>query len=586
MTRLFNAPEDFADEMVRGFVAANARYVRAVPGGVARSTVSPAGEVAVVIGGGSGHYPAFGGLVGPGLAHGAAMGNLFASPSTQQVRSVATAAQQGGGVLLTYGNYAGDVLNFDAAQEQLRAAGIPCETVTVTDDVSSAPPAEKHKRRGIAGDLTVFKAAGAAAAEGYDLEGVVRVARLANERTRSFGVAFTGCTLPGAAEPLFSVPEGRMAVGLGIHGEPGIGETEVPTAAGLAELLVGRLLEELPEGVGRVEGARVVPILNGLGAVKYEELFVVFGRVAELLQQAGLEVVDPQVGEFCTSFDMAGASLTLLWVDEELERLWSAPADTPAFRRGSVAPVAYAEIAETDVAADEAQVVPHASDESRDAAERVADLVSIVRQTVDEHVDELGRMDAIAGDGDHGIGMQRGSHAADAAAREAIAAGAGAGTVLERAGDAWSHRAGGTSGALWGLALRELGGAIGDERAPHAASVAAGVAAASDGIRSYGKAEVGDKTMVDVLVPFSATLTREAETGASLADAWGIAADAAVAAAAATADLLPRMGRARPHAEKSLGTPDPGAHSFALIVRAVADVLTERAGLATKGTTA
>ena len=586
MTRLFNAPEDFADEMVRGFVAANARYVRAVPGGVARSTVSPAGEVAVVIGGGSGHYPAFGGLVGPGLAHGAAMGNLFASPSTQQVRSVATAAQQGGGVLLTYGNYAGDVLNFDAAQEQLRAAGIPCETVTVTDDVSSAPPAEKHQRRGIAGDLTVFKAAGAAAAGGYDLEGVVRVARLANERTRSFGVAFTGCTLPGAAEPLFSVPEGRMAVGLGIHGEPGIGETEVPTAAGLAELLVGRLLEELPEGVGRVEGARVVPILNGLGAVKYEELFVVFGRVAELLQQAGLEVVDPQVGEFCTSFDMAGASLTLLWVDEELERLWSAPADTPAFRRGSVAPVAYAEIAETDVAADEAQVVPHASDESRDAAERVADLVSIVRQTVDEHVDELGRMDAIAGDGDHGIGMQRGSHAADAAAREAIAAGAGAGTVLERAGDAWSHRAGGTSGALWGLALRELGGAIGDERAPHATSVAAGVAAASDGIRSYGKAEVGDKTMVDVLVPFSATLTREAETGASLADAWGIAADAAVAAAAATADLLPRMGRARPHAEKSLGTPDPGAHSFALIVRAVADVLTERAGLATKGTTA
>ena len=122
MTRLFNAPEDFADEMVRGFVAANGRYVRAVPGGVVRSTVSPAGEVAVVIGGGSGHYPAFGGLVGPGLAHGAAMGNLFASPSTQQARTVATAAHQGGGVLFTYGNYAGDVLNFDAAQEQLRAA--------------------------------------------------------------------------------------------------------------------------------------------------------------------------------------------------------------------------------------------------------------------------------------------------------------------------------------------------------------------------------------------------------------------------------------------------------------------------------
>lgn len=590
MTRLHNAPEDFADEMVRGFVAANGRYVRAVPGGVVRSTVSPAGEVAVVIGGGSGHYPAFGGLVGPGLAHGAAMGNLFASPSTQQARSVATAAQQGGGVLFTYGNYAGDVLNFDAAQEQLRTAGIPCETVTVTDDVSSAPLAEKHKRRGIAGDLTVFKAAGAAAAEGYDLDGVVRVARLANERTRSFGVAFTGCTLPGAEEPLFSVPEGRMAVGLGIHGEPGIGETDVPSAAGLAELLVGRLLEELPDGVATAAGARVVPILNGLGAVKYEELFVVFGRVAELLQQAGLEVVDPQVGEFCTSFDMAGASLTLFWVDEELERLWSAPADTPAFRRGSVAPVAYVDESQArtgvDVAADEAQAVPEASKASREAAERVADLITTVRETVDLHVDELGRLDAIAGDGDHGIGMQRGSHAADDAARVAVAAGAGAGTVLERAGDAWSDRAGGTSGALWGVALRSLGSAVGDEQAPDAASVVAGVASADEGIRAYGKAQVGDKTMVDALVPFSATLTSEVDGGASLAEAWDTAAEVAVAAAAATADLLPRMGRARPHAEKSLGTPDPGAHSFALIVRAVADVLAERAGLATKGITA
>lgn len=585
MTRLYNAPEDFADEMVRGFVAANGRYVRAVPGGVVRSTVSPAGEVAVVIGGGSGHYPAFGGLVGPGLAHGAAMGNLFASPSTQQVRSVASAAQQGGGVLFMYGNYAGDVLNFDAAQEQLRAAGIPCETVTVTDDVSSAPVAEKHKRRGIAGDLTVFKAAGAAAAEGYDLDDVVRVARLANERTRSLGVAFTGCTLPGAEEPLFTVPEGRMAVGLGIHGEPGIGETDVPTAAGLAELLVGRLFEELPDGVADARGARVVPILNGLGAVKYEELFVVFGRVAELLEQAGLEAVDPQVGEFCTSFDMAGASLTLFWLDEELERLWSAPADTPAFRRGSVAPVFYADATDA-AAADTAQAVPDASDESRAGAERVADLVATVRETIDEHVDELGRMDAIAGDGDHGIGMQRGSHAADDAARSAVAAGVGAGTVLERAGDAWSDRAGGTSGALWGVALRSLGAAIGDEQAPDAASVAAGVAAASDGIRAYGKAVVGDKTMIDALVPFSATLSREVGEGASLADAWNAAADAAVAAAAATADLLPRLGRARPHAEKSLGTPDPGAHSFALIVRAIADVLAERAGLATKGTNA
>ena len=227
-------------------------------------------------------------------------------------------------MFFSYGNYAGDVLNFDAAQEQLKAEGIDCRTVLVTDDIWSAPPEEFEKRRGIAGDLTVFKVAGAAAEEGASLDEVERLARHTNDRTRSFGVAFDGCTLPGKSAPLFTVPEGRMAVGLGIHGEPGIDETDVPTADGLAELFVSRLLDEVPAGV-EVAGARVVPILNGLGSVKYEELFVVYRSVDRLLRAAGVEVVDPEVGEFCTSFDMAGCSLTLLWLDDELERLWTAP---------------------------------------------------------------------------------------------------------------------------------------------------------------------------------------------------------------------------------------------------------------------
>jgi D-erythrulose 4-kinase len=576
MTRLFNRPEEFADEMIAGFVAANQRYVRAVPGGVVRSTASPEGQVAIVIGGGSGHYPAFGGLVGQGLAHGAAMGNLFASPSTQQVRSVATAAENGGGVLLTYGNYAGDVLNFDAAQEQLRAAGIPCETVTVTDDISSAPPAEKHKRRGIAGDLTVFKSVAAAAEAGYPLDEVVRVARLANERTRSFGVAFTGCTLPGADAPLFTVPDGRMAVGLGIHGEPGIDETDVPTADGLAELLVSSLLAELPDGLEQAAGARVVPILNGLGALKYEELFVVYRKVAELLERAGVEIVDPHVGEYCTSFDMAGGSLTLFWLDDELERLWSAPVDTPAYRHGTVTA---AEHREFDAASDVASsTIPVGSPASQQAAATALGAIEATVEVIDAHVDELGRLDAIAGDGDHGIGMQRGAHAALDAARVTAEVGAGVGTLLARAADAWSDRAGGTSGALWGVALRSLGTALGDDEAPTRQAVATGVASAADGIIAYGKAQLGDKTLVDALVPFSETLAREIDGGARLAEAWATAADTATAAAAATADLLPRIGRARPHAAKSLGTPDPGAHSFALIVHAVGSVLAGDAG--------
>lgn len=570
MTRLWNEPADFADEMIDGFVAANERYVRRVPGGVVRSTVSPAGQVAVVVGGGSGHYPAFGGLVGPGLAHGAAMGNLFASPSTQQVFAVAKAADNGGGVFFSYGNYAGDVLNFDAAQERLRAEGIACETVTVTDDIVSASAGEKHRRRGIAGDLTVFRIAAAAAESGADLAEVTRLARLANERTRSFGVAFTGCTLPGAAQPLFTVPEGRMAIGLGIHGEPGIDETDIPSADGLAELLVSRLLAEVPDGL-EAAGARVVPILNGLGSLKYEEMFVVYRRIARLLTDAGLELVDPHVGEYCTSFDMAGTSLTLFWLDEELAPLWDAPVDTPAYRRGSVAP--QQRLVATDTTAAMAEAIEPGDEASQSVARTVLAAVRTIVDTVDEHVDELGRIDAIAGDGDHGIGMQRGSHAALAAATAAVDAGAGARTTLAHAADAWSDKAGGTSGALWGVILSAVAAKLGDEGRPDAAAVAAGVAAGSRGVTDYGKAEVGDKTLVDALVPFSTTLTGAVDAGAGLTAAWRTAAEAATRAAIATAELLPRMGRARTHGQNSVGTPDPGAISLALIVTAVGETL-------------
>ncbi len=572
MSRLFNIPSDFADELTEGFVAANRNWVLPVPGGVVRSTRSDKPTVAIVTGGGSGHYPAFGGLVGQGLVHGAAMGNLFASPSAQQVYSVAKSAHQGLGVQQTYGNYAGDVLHFTQAQERLLAEGIPCRTVVVTDDMASASVDEIGKRRGIAGDLAVFKAASAAAEAGYSLDEVVRVAQKANARTRSFGVAFGGCTLPGATEPLFTVPEGRMALGLGIHGEPGIGETDIPTADGLAELFVDQVLGELPDGVEEVRGSKAAVILNGLGSVKYEELFVVYRRIAQLLDERGIDAVDPEVGELVTSFDMAGVSFTVSWLDDELEEFWRAPADTPGYRKGSVA--AAERITESQAIDQDANTIPDASAESRESARTVVAAIQTMASVIDLHADELGRIDAVAGDGDHGIGMQRGVTAAAAAAVDALDQGAGAGTVLVRASDAWAHRAGGTSGALWGVALRAIGTAVGDQAAPDGASVAKGVIDARDGIMRFGKAEVGDKTMVDVLAPFAETLHRAVNTGRSLRESWAVAAAVATAAAQSTAQLLPRMGRARPHAEKSLGTVDAGAYSLALLIQAVSDVLT------------
>ncbi|NJQ17677.1 dihydroxyacetone kinase subunit DhaK, partial [Streptomyces bohaiensis] len=350
MTHLHNDPADFADEALAGFAAAHAARVRPVDGGVVRAHGTPAGQVAVVIGGGSGHYPAFAGLVGRGLAHGAAVGNVFASPSARQVCSVATAAHGGAGVLLMFGNYAGDVLHFGEAAQRLTADGTPTETFAVTDDIAAAPAAERRDRRGIAGDLPVFKAAAAAAEQGLPLAEVLDTARHADARTRSFGIAFGGCTLPGADAPLFTVPEGRMAVGLGIHGEPGIGEAPLPTADEAAELLVETLLAELPDGVDRPAGQRAAVLLNGLGAVSHEELFVLYRTVARLLGEAGVEIVGPEVGDLVTSFDMAGVSLTLTWLDDRLATLWAAPADAPAYRKGALPEAAAAPVADTATA--------------------------------------------------------------------------------------------------------------------------------------------------------------------------------------------------------------------------------------------
>lgn len=216
MTYLLNSASDFSHEAVLGFAAANSQYVTAVHGGVVRSTQTPAGQPALVIGGGSGHYPAFAGWVGPGMGHGAPCGNIFSSPSASQVYSVARNAENGGGVLMGFGNYAGDVLHFGAAAEKLRAEGIDVRIIRVSDDIASNSRKNHRDRRGIAGDLPVFKIAGAAIEAGADLDEAERIAWNANDATRSFGLAFDGCTLPGAEEPLFHVEEGTMGVGLGI----------------------------------------------------------------------------------------------------------------------------------------------------------------------------------------------------------------------------------------------------------------------------------------------------------------------------------------------------------------------------------
>ena len=450
--------------------------------------------------------------------------------------------------------------------------GIEARILAVTDDVVSAPADQQAMRRGIAGDLVVFKIAGAAAEAGMDLDAVERLGRLANARTRSFGVAFSGCTLPGAAQPLFSVAAGCMALGLGIHGEPGIAEQPIVSAAELGALLVAKLVPEAPERPGE----RVAVVLNGLGRTKWEELFVLWTGVEVALHAAGLVPVDSLVGEFVTSLDMAGCSLTLTWLDAELEPLWRAPVDAPVLRRGSVAAAAPGEATVAVQSHEKPAGFAPASSESREGAQCIAGLLDALVAALRGAEDELGQLDALAGDGDHGQGMARGSAAAAEAARVAAAAGAGAGSLLAAAGDAWAERAGGTSGALWGAALRAWGDAIGDSAAIVPAAVARGARLALEAMIALGGAKPGDKTLVDALVPFAVTLEAEVSRGRSLVDAWNAAAEAGAAGAEATAGMTPKLGRAKLHAARSLGHRDPGAVSLALGAKVIARALAER----------
>ncbi|OKJ97913.1 dihydroxyacetone kinase family protein [Amycolatopsis sp. CB00013] len=555
---VLGAAETFKRDWLDGFVTAYGRSVRKVPGayGVLRREESEP-KVAVVIGGGCGHYPAFAGLVGPGLADGAVVGDVFTSPSAEQVYRTARAAESGAGVLFGYGNYQGDVLHFGLAARRLAAEGIESRTILVTDDIASGPADAPERRRGVAGDFLVFKIAGAAAERGDDLATVHAVAEKANANTRTFGVAFGGCTLPGASAPLFTVGESEMELGLGIHGEPGVRTVGRLSARELADELVDGLLPELPAGDGRV-----VVLLNGLGRTKYEEMFATYTRVHERLAAAGLSPSHTEVGEFVTSLDMAGVSLSILVLDDELAELYAAPCDTPGYRSTGAALAKVPLESTVDALLAEAEPGQGIVDRA----------LTVALRDIEANEAELGRLDAVAADGDHGLGMTRGMRAAVSAARRD---GDSLSTALLAAGTAFADAAGGASGALYGVLLAETGAGL---RGLAAEEVTTGtLAGAVDGaVKAFvelGKAEPGEKTMLDAIEPFRLALREQAEAGADVPQAWQKAAQVAVSAAEATADLLPVKGRAARLARRSEGHPDPGATSFALLVTAVGQAL-------------
>ncbi len=316
MQRLINDPDKVVEDMLRGFLLAHPRRVAATAHPrVIRAVHTPKrGKVGVVTGGGSGHKPAFIGYVGEGLCDAVAIGEVFSSPPASAFHAAFRAADGGCGVACLYGNYAGDNMNVKIAMEMAADDGIEVRTVVANDDVASAPPNEGNKRRGVAGEVLMWKVGGARAAMGGSLEEVISVAQRAIDNTRSIGIGIAPCTIPAVGHPNFSIGGGMMELGIGHHGEPGIEVTALQPAGQVASTMVERILADLPH-----HGSDEVAVLvSGLGATPVMELYIVYARVHELLRAAGLGIHVAYVGNFFTSLEMAGATITVMKLDDEL----------------------------------------------------------------------------------------------------------------------------------------------------------------------------------------------------------------------------------------------------------------------------
>lgn len=325
MKKILNDPYRYVDEMLEGLCVAHPENYRQVGDAgrvIARADGPIQGKVGIVSGGGSGHLPIFTGYVGQGLLDACAIGDVFASPSVDQMSDAMRAANGGAGVLRLYGNYGGDIMNFDMAGDMLEMEDVASSTVLLADDVASAPRAEREKRRGVAGMVYAFKIAGAAADNGMNLAGVTRTAQKAADACVSMGAALTSCTVPQAGKPTFDIGDDEMEMGMGIHGEPGVWRGKLRTADEIAEEIMETLLADQPLGAGD----RVSPLVNSLGATPPEELYILYRIVKRRIEDAGATIVMPLVGRYATSMEMTGVSITLCKLDDQLETYLKAPA--------------------------------------------------------------------------------------------------------------------------------------------------------------------------------------------------------------------------------------------------------------------
>ncbi len=602
MKKIMNTPETFVYDMCHGLAKAHPELEFVEKFKIVKKVEINDEKVSLISGGGSGHEPAHAGFVGKGMLDCAVCGDVFASPSQVQVYNAIKKCATDKGVLLIIKNYSGDCMNFNNAMADAQDDGIKVDAVYVNDDIAVKDSLYTVGRRGVAGTVLVHKCAGAAAEQGKELEEVKAVANKVIENVRSFGFAFTSCTVPAAGHPTFEIGDDEMEFGVGIHGEPGRFREKIDYSKGsFSDDLARRILTDLEEDLKLKKDEEVVLLINGFGGSPLQELYILNNSVNKALEADGIKIHRTIVGNFMTSIDMAGASITVLRVDEELKKLVDYPVNTPALTwGGAMNEQAAAAVEAMQAIAKALNITPTAAAPAKKAAKKAVEeedanavyevegtpaigetintaaFVKIVEKMADVIIEnevpfcEADKM----GDGDFGMSIAKGFKQlkADWATRKK----GDIGQFLVSCSEIIKEYCGGASGPIWGSAFKYAGKAMLGKKEVNLTDVAFLFTEANRGVyetgkKSFGKgADIGDKTLVDALKPCAIALTKAAEEGKKLQEGLDLGAKAAHEGAEATKSHVATLGRAGTVGERSIGYPDAGAHGLDVIFNELA----------------
>ena len=576
MNRVINDPDLVVEDMLHGWLIAHQDSVSTTenPRVVKRTQAPEKGKVGIVTGGGSGHEPAFLGYVGDGLVDAVAIGEIFSSPTAKSFLDAMRHANGGAGVACLYGNYAGDNMNVRMATEMAEREGIVVRSVVANDDVASSPKGEEDKRRGVAGEILMWKAGAAKADMGGSLDEVIAVAQKAINATRSIGIGLSACIIPAVGKANFKIETGFMEVGIGHHGEPGIDVRPTVCAQEMAEMMLAAILPDLPYR----SGDRVAVLVSGLGATPIMEQYILYGEIARMLDQKGIQIAFSQVGNLFTSLEMMGVTLTLMKLDDELLACMQHPCDAVGLRiRGVrqanrlIAQVSSQATSQTSVAYQRTQIATHIihgpSIDLNDAKNIVQNMID----TIVENKQYLSEIDGLIGDGDHGINMAKGFTGCAQRLEKLGDKAAHFPTALDQLSQALMDDIGGSMGPLYGKFFDGWASTLNPYTRMDSKLFGEALAAGIKNIQKMGQAQLGDKTLMDTLIPALEAYNTALSNNASFEDALQAMSLAAQAGKDSTKNMQARLGRSARLGPRSIGVLDAGATSCWLLLRAMSD---------------